>query len=311
METIDYAFNLDFVKRLGTAWPRRATVRSDFFEQLANAPLDSTAPDYPAYMVPFWDHPTFASVSDKTREAVLAWAWIVYNRRTIAAEERVANPAFALLVAGRFPCGSEPEVQQQIQHSLIDEHFHSLMHMMAIERTRKMRGIDYEIQFPDSVTYRALQRLQAQTQDPWERDLQVLVFAIVSEISINAYLELMARDSTIQPFHSLITTLHNRDEYAHAALLAEISKPLYGELNEAQRASFRSYLPVALDAFWAQDYSAWECILRHLQVPHYAEMLEDCKRDASKSKLSRDYSGLEKLVTELGIKEELNFQFAA
>lgn len=302
-------FNGDIVTRLANAWVNRATVRSNKFFELEKEDFDLTRPDYPSRMVPFWNHPKFVTVDDQTKQNVLSWGWIVYNERTIAAEERVANPAFVLLQEGRFPVETDYDLRRQIQQSLIDEHFHSLMHMTAIEKTRQFRGIEDRIKFPNSITYRRLQEAQANAKERWERDLLVLIFAVVSEISVNAYLELMAKDDTIQPMHTVITQLHNRDEYAHASLLVEIGKSVYSSLDATQQAMFIRALPKALFAFMEQDYSAWEIILNYLRVPHTREILEDCKAIKGNSQLSRDYSGLKKLVRHLNIETEVGFAF--
>ena len=45
----------------------------------------------------------------------------------------------------------------------------------------------------------------------------------VSEISINAYLDILAESDTVQPLHSRVAKYHNRDEYAHAALLVVLT----------------------------------------------------------------------------------------
>ena len=56
--------------------------------------------DRPERIVSFRDHPTWHGLPDELRSRLLSWAWIAYNRHTVLAEQRVANPAFALVMAG-------------------------------------------------------------------------------------------------------------------------------------------------------------------------------------------------------------------
>jgi 4-aminobenzoate N-oxygenase len=297
------------VERLGAGWSKRATVRLRENPCDVAGDFDPALPDYPIEMVPFRDHPRFLAASETQRQAVLTWAWIVYNERTITAEDRVANPAFALLMQDYFPGADTFAFKNTIQQSLVDEHYHTLMHRNAVHRTRLHRGLTARIRFPHSITYRRLLEAQAGAAEQWERDLLTLTFAIVSEISINAYLDLLADAADIQPLHSMIAGLHGRDEHAHEFLLGEVAKAVYARMNAAQRRCFLGALPVALEAFVSHDFSAWARILEHAGIDGAAEIIADCERDTSRRSLTRDYTGLQKLARELDVVEQLDFDF--
>ena len=64
-----------------------------------------------------------------------------------------------------------------------------------------------------------------------------------------------------------------------------------------------------LRAFFAQDYSAWEVILRETQVDGCEAMLRDCASDPSYKMLSRDFSGLRDLCDELNIRDKVDYEF--
>src|ERR671935_3167268 len=81
------------LRRLADAWPRRATVRAEITSLDDVHDYDPARPDYPAAMVPFWDHPGFSEAAPAQRQQVLTLAWLAYNDRVIDAEEHVANPA--------------------------------------------------------------------------------------------------------------------------------------------------------------------------------------------------------------------------
>lgn len=301
--------NHHVIQGLAKNWSKRCTIRSQKYPFHADENYDPEIPDYPSQMVPFWDHPRFVSVPEEKKQALLTWAWIVYNERTIAAEEYVANPAFGLIMHDRFPGCDTIHYKNSIQQSLIDEHFHTFMHINAIHRTKKTRGITSSPVFPYSITYRRLLEAQSKATDPWEKDLLTLTFAIVSEISINAYLDLIADNRDIQPTHSLIAKLHAHDENAHAYLLQEAGKSLYLEMDEKQRRCFLKALPVGLEAFLAHDYSAWEVILDFLEIENAREILADSRNVSTNKTLSRDYSGLKKMAQELDVMDELEFDF--
>jgi len=145
--------------------------------------------------------------------------------------------------------------------------------------------------------------------EQWQRDLAAITFAVVAEISVNAYLDLLADDQTIQPQNRRVAELHNRDEYAHSKILAEVAKVMYANMQPPQRAFFAQTLSVALSAFVAQDYSMWEAILTQLGVEDAALIIADTRESNKNATIMRDYSGLHRLAQDLGISDEIDFDF--
>jgi hypothetical protein len=303
---------IDFklINQLMRIWPKRTTVRGCYFDELKkNESFDPSVLDYPINMVPFWDHPNFSKLDDEIKYKTLTWGWINYNQRTIHAEVNVANPAFELLMDKAVPGCDDFAMRSVVQQSLIDEHFHSFMHYNAIESTLQLRNLEDNPNFPLSVTYRELVRAQSEVSEKWEKNMLVIVWAIVSEVSINAFLDLLSGNKEIQPMHSLIARLHNVDEYSHASVLVEISKSVFIHMNEKQRAFFIKYLPRAMDAFCAQDFSTWNSVLDSLDVEGGDKIIQDTINSKKGGKLIRDFSGLEKIVMELGIEKSIDFDF--
>ena len=294
------------LRRLAAAWPQRATVRGgfDLGEISAHAP---EVPDYPAHFLPFAEHPDFLSASDRQRQDVLTMAWLVYNERVITAEEYVANPVFAKLAHGDYP-GTRHNfaVAEAVQQAHIDETWHTYMHMLALKRTRDLRALADEPDYPHTVTYRAMLAAQAETAHDWERDLIMFVWAAVAEISVNAYLELLSRNTDIQPMHALVTRLHARDESAHGPVMIEVGKQVYAHLDAEQRRAFAVAVPKALRAFVSQDYAVWPEILRYAGFRNGAGIVEDCKRVPGNSLLVRDFSGVERMIREMGLAVDLS-----
>ncbi|MGH2689525.1 MAG: diiron oxygenase, partial [Actinomycetota bacterium] len=241
------------LRRLAASWPRRATVRTDLDRIEAPSVHDPAIPDYPVALLPFAAHPDFLAATPDQRQRVLTLAWLTYNERVIAAEEHIANPAFALIMHGAFPGADSIEIKRTVQQAHIDETWHTYMHMMAMQRTRELRGITDEPERPHAVTLQRLIDARAEAPEEWERNLLTLVWTTVAEVSVNAYLTLLSRDETIQPLHSLVPQLHARDESAHSSMMVEVTKSLYVHMNREQRDSFCRALPRALKAFTEHD----------------------------------------------------------
>jgi len=296
------------IGRLAGNWHRRATVKRD--EPDIDALFEAGRPDYPERIVPFRDHPTWQGLPDELRSRLLSWAWIAYNRHTVLAEQRVANPAFALVMEGEFPGLGGHDMDIALAQAMVDEQYHSLMHISASALTRRRR----EYGFPDSVlpeshTARTHHRLRAQCTERWQRSLTTLAFATVSEISINAYLDLLADDPDIQVVNSTTARLHNRDEYCHASISDEMAKLVYDVLDPGMRRFFLTMLVAGLDAFVATDYATWTAILQTENVPGADRMIADVQADRAGSRLVRDYSGLHSLMSDMDVLDEVDFDW--
>lgn len=298
------------LRRLVAAWPRRATIRTDMAAFMNPDPIDPELTDYPAHLVPFAEHPRFLSAPEESRQLVNTLAWQAYNARVIAAEEYVANPTFEMLTHGVFPGVERYEAKEAMQQSHIDEVWHTYMHMTAMQRTKEARELTVQPDYSHPVTNRRLFELTAKRSEKWERDMLYLVWTVVGELHINDFLELLARDSTIQPMHSLVARLHARDEAAHGPVVAEVMKDVHVHLNKEQRALFASTIPDALVALAAQDYEIWSDILQFVGVPGVDEIINDTRAQPGTELMFVDFSTVERLVRELGIEDQVDYDFA-
>lgn len=304
--------NTQLLKKISTKWMDRAGIRT-LSDLPKNIDFVAQIPDYPVSLIPFREKEEYINASEQKKLDIAALAWIVYNMRTIAAEENVANPAFAYIMQDKIPGLDEFHLKQSIQQSLIDEHFHTLMHREAIERTCKNRGIDTLPKFPHSITYRRLLEAQEKYTKDWQQQYLVFIFAVVSEISINALLDLLENAEGIQPFHNLITRIHNQDEHAHSAILVEVTKQAYLAMDNEEKEFFCCMLPVALKAFVEQDYSAWQLILEQVNIGDPVKIIASCREmnttKPESQNMVRDYSGLKKLCKALQIEDRVDFSF--
>jgi hypothetical protein len=297
------------LRKMAASWPKRATVRGDLYRYAAEY-VDPARPDYPHELIPFRDHPKYLALTPEARRRINSWAWLVYNERTIQSEEYLANPAFTLIMHGAFPGADEIALRQAMQQCLIDEHFHTLIHLTAIHESRRWRALDEQLDAPLTLAYRRLAAAQAQATEPWQKHALQLVFGVVAEVCIKGYLNLIAENETIQPMHRIVSLVHNRDEAAHGQILVPVTKLLWRRMNEPQRRFFMEALPGALTAFAAHDFSAWRAILLHERVAGADEVIADCEREAAeKKRMLRDVSVLKKLTDELGITDQIQFEF--
>ncbi|MFD0887212.1 diiron oxygenase [Streptosporangium algeriense] len=294
------------LRRLSAAWPRRATIRTDLDRVTEAGDYAEEVPDYPLRFLPFAEHPDFQAVTDEQRRRVLTLAWLVYNERVVTAEEYVANPTFAMIAHGVFPGADRFEVVEAVQQAHIDETWHTYLHMIAMRRTRELRNVTSEPHYPHAVTYRMLLAEQAKCDERWQRDMLSFVWTVVSEISVNAYLELLSRDETIQPLHSLVTRLHSRDESAHGPVMLEVAKAVYAHLDRRQREFFTRAVPTALRAFVTQDFEVWPGILRHAGVAGATDIVNDSKSYRGSDLLVRDFSGVKHLIREMELDVQLD-----
>ncbi|MGW0535648.1 4-aminobenzoate N-oxygenase [Streptomyces sp. NPDC003032] len=297
------------LRRLVAAWPRRAAVTTSPDALDESGTYDPRLPDYPLQIVPFATHPRFLAATPEQRGQVLTGLWIGYNERVIATEHLIAEPAFDLVMRGVFPGSDHPLVRQAVQQSIVDESFHTYMHMLALSRTRQLRGVRNRPEQPPLITYRRLREVLAEIPEEWERDVAVLVWGAVAETCINSLLALLAGDDSIQPLHSLITTLHLRDETAHGSIVIEVVRELYARMDAGQRRALVRCLPLALEAFAEQDLSTLRLELDTAGVTGAAEIVDDLRASASGRRLVRDFSGAQRMVEQLELADAIDFEF--
>lgn len=292
--------------RLAENWRRRASVKGKELD--LDALYEPDRPDYPESIVPFHDHPTYEELSSGQRAELFAWAMVAFNRDTMDIEQRVANPGFMLLLNGEFPGVSGYAVQAALTQAMVDEQYHTLMHLNSSAVIRRARGWSLPAAaLPMSSKAIRHQELCDQTPDRLERNLITLAFATVAEVSISALLDLVADDTEIQPVHSTTAKLHNRDEYCHASISAETAKMVYHHLPEKQQCFFVTALAEGMVAFAANDFGAWRQIMDLVGIRDGQRMIDDCQADVGRARMLNDYSGLQRLCQQLEVDEQVEF----
>ncbi|MDT8911794.1 diiron oxygenase [Amycolatopsis sp. PS_44_ISF1] len=299
------AINADTVRKLVDSWHGRATVRDGY--RPTSEDYDLAIPDYPVSLIPFAGHPSYRTLDDERRQRITTLGWLAYNERVIRAEEDVVNPTLERLGRRVYPGPLGPDLAELARQCYIDETWHTYLHMIAARRTRLVRGVTVEPDYPKALFLRSLEVQAAAAPERWQRDLLFLLWTTVGEVTVNALLGLLAHDRTIQPQHALVARLHARDESAHGAALTELAKDVHSRLDRRQRDFFAARIPVALTAFCAEDLLWWEQILRRCGVAAHREIIQDTLREPGASLLVRDFGGMRRLVRELGFEDRVDF----
>jgi hypothetical protein len=299
------------LRRLAANWPGRATVRTDMDRITNSDSSDPTMPDYPERLIPFAKHPLFLKATPSQRQLVNTLAWLGFNARVIAVEDFIVNPVFDKLGRNFFPGTEDDDVKESVKQAQIDEAWHTYMHMLALKKAQAVARIEKHPYSIHPVPSRKLFAAQSEVNESWQSDLLLFLWAVVSEISVSAYLELVARDNTIQPMHALVCRLHVRDESAHGSIMFEIAKRVYRGMNAREREFLLTSFPVAITAFGAEDYEMWPSILRTAGVSGAEEIVHDSQAAPELNFLVTDFSGIERLLQDLDIYDSVEFDFSA
>jgi hypothetical protein len=297
------------IARLAGNWHRRAAVKRP--EPDLDELFEMGRPDYPEALLPFRDHPTYQDVDDATRARLLAWGWIAFNKNIMDIEQRVVNPGFTLLADDAFGTGLDETTALSVTQAMVDEQYHTLMHLNACSVTRRHRGDAMPSSFlPLAHKPRRLERALEGSSQRWERDLWTLAFTTVAEISINAQLDLVAEDDTIQPINQATAKIHSRDEYCHSSITHEIAKNTYQHLDADRRQFFLTALGEGMEAFSANDFTTWARVVELAGVPGGSEMVRDVSNDPNRKRLLQDFSGLHRLCAEMEVLDGVPFDWS-
>ncbi|WP_411146851.1 AurF N-oxygenase family protein [Streptomyces sp. x-80] len=297
------------LSRLADNWHRRATVKRR--EESLDDVFERDRPDFPVALLPFRNHPTYLGLDDKVKAKILAWGWVAFNKNIMDIEQYVVNPGFSLIVKDAFDTGLGETMAIAVTQAMVDEQYHTLMHLNASAVTRRQRGW----RMPDSAlplgykTRRHANRLAA-AETPEQQVLVSLAFTTVAEISINAHLDLIAEDHEIQPVNRMTAVLHNRDEYCHASIASTVVQEAWKRFTADQRGYFLTALADGMEAFAAHDFTTWARIMELLGVAGGGQMLRDIENTSGSGRLLQDFSGLRQLYQEMDVLDAVPFDWS-
>jgi hypothetical protein len=236
---------------------------------------------------------------------------VSFNKNIMDIERRVVNPGFGLLADDTFDTGLDEHMTLAVTQAMVDEQYHTLMHLNASAVMRRQRGWRMpESALPVGHKARQYERRIAAAADFESSALTALAFTTVAEISINAYLDLVAEDTEIQPINRVTATLHNRDEYCHASIADEIAKAAYARFTPGQGQFFLRSLVDGLEAFAANDYTTWYRIVDLVGLPGGTDMLRDIEADPGRKRLLQDFGALYRLCGEMDVLDDIAFDWS-
>jgi len=270
------------VERIIEDWPTKASVTRWH-------PTFKTADgyDYPLSTLPV-DQDELMSLPEKTKQSLSLSLWIQYNRRTIDAEEYIANPAIDwLLREGNL----SEELNTALMQTAVDERFHTYFHTLALKDALSRNSVQSE--FTRSVTVRELLGRLDQCNEQWQRRFVQLAYAAVAEVSVNAFLEILSTSKEIQKSNRELVHMHNLDEWSHSSVFIYVVEYLINTLAPHKSEFFITEIKYASQSFLKHDFSMYENVFR----AHGIKLV--LKR--SNSMMTRDMSGIDRLVGRLGI----------
>ncbi len=292
------------IRGLVRSWSRRATVRRT--EPELDGPTmddlyDDDCVDYPETLLPFAGHPGWNGLDEDRRSRVRAWGWIAYNKNVVDIEQDVVTPGFGLLFRDAFGTGFSDAGRAAVVQSMVDEEYHTLMHLNASALTRRRRAWTLsDATLPESLMVRRHRAALARAESARAAALTTLAYATVAETSIGDYLTLIAEDRTIQPVHQATVALHRRDERAHGSVAGEMIAMVHDRLGPDDRLVLAHALRDGVDAFTATDTAAWSAILAAEQIPDGATMLRESAEDPDQRRVLQDCSAVDRLLARFG-----------
>jgi alpha-N-dichloroacetyl-p-aminophenylserinol N-oxygenase len=304
--TNDVELTRNVLATLGKSWDQRVAVRKERLD--LDQYYDESIPDFPTSLVPFWEDEDFVGLGDDIKRRLLATAWIAYNEKAIYLEEAVVQPACGILFRGELPGVGAARIKQVIAQIQVDEQFHILMCLDICHVARLRHGLQDYV-FPEPALGVRLKDLVRSSTSTDNARIAQLAWASVAEMSINAYLDAVAFDMTIQPLHRINTDMHRKDEAAHGIGFSEIVGSVYRRMSADQQHSFRDYVGQALHDFTTPDPGYWASILEHLDIPHRERILRRQESSTRGMVLKRDYTTLRRLFDELGNTDDIAFNF--
>lgn len=305
------------VDRLTKSWADRAAVRSPKWTDGPVPKFDLSMRDFPEGLLPFCEHPSYCSLPMETKFLVETFAWVAWNKRVVDTEELLVAPALHELLSGVMGIDLFGHERAAIRQTIIDEYFHSHMHEVAVGVTLEGRRIPMDAikRFDKpSGCVRTCREFVANIAEPWKRSIAQLAWVIVGELSIYEFLGLVSQDTTIQPFSRRMLELHERDEGAHAFVIADVIRNRFLDFSRPQRSFLLECLPIAMQAFSETDWQVWRQVLLAAEVEKANAIISDMekgvKRASDSGQLLRSYSNIERLSAELTALESELVRYA-
>jgi alpha-N-dichloroacetyl-p-aminophenylserinol N-oxygenase len=296
------------INGLVRTWSQRATVRKQ--EVDLDDLFDPAKADYPEELIPFHSHDRYLALDENTQNRLRAWAWIAYNKSVMDIEQFVVNPGFGMLLRDEFGVGFGDKHKIAAVQAMVDEEYHTLMHLNASALTRRRRQWALpDTLLPRSRTVREHDAELAAAAPGRPAAIVRLAYTAAAETSISGYLALMSENDAIQPVNCATVALHRRDELCHSSVTGELLKIVFGELDSDERRQLVAALGTAVEAFTGSDFSTWAAILRAERVEGADQIIRDVEDASVGQRVVQDCSAIRRLCRDLGVEHELGLRW--
>ncbi|WP_341718658.1 diiron oxygenase [Micromonospora sp. FIMYZ51] len=235
------------------SWDTRATVR-----QAERRVLSEGADDgrffFPPELVPVTRHPLVQALPPEVFDSLLVQHLYRFLDFTAKLETLVVNRTVLGIAHGSVGIDVPEEMRFDAYKIYCDEAYHALFSVDLARQVTDRTGIAPRL--PAQPFF--LQRLSAVLEDlaPAERPLAELLFVIVSETLITAYLADVPAADSVEPAVRATIRDHAIDEGRHHAYFAVFLRYLWGQLDRAQRRRAALLVPRLIDAFVRPDTAA-------------------------------------------------------
>ena len=215
--------------KISNSWEKRSQVRKN--SKVDNLVVfDKEADDFLEELLPFKHHYLYQSSSPQVKKQILSCGWLIYNQKTFSIETKIITPACVHILFDEVPGFSDLVSKMIISETMVDESYHTLLVSNAIRLTSQYRMLS--LVFPKFNLCRQMSLCQESYTEKWRKVLVQLATSIVSEIFISDYLKLISASSEIQPFNQLVTSIHRKDELAHAGIFKLLTKIIVSGLSK-------------------------------------------------------------------------------
>jgi alpha-N-dichloroacetyl-p-aminophenylserinol N-oxygenase len=284
------------LERLALTWPRRAHVKKGELAPL----FEEGKEDFLESLLPFHDLDQYRSCAPALKSRVLSCGWLLYNAKTVQIETAIVNPACLSIIQRELPGFAAESTQHAVCQAMVDEVHHVYLVEQASRLTRRHRSLE-QLSVPTFALVRNMRRRQQGYPEAWQRRLVQFATAVVSEIFISDYLNVLSASEEVQAFNRETVAAHRHDELAHSPLFRSLAHLLAAELDDRQRSTFVDVLPECVVWFADRELDTWLAVLRQIGFPDAEGMIGEC-RSLGVADLKRlDYSRVIALAGELGL----------
>lgn len=267
----------EFLKIKEKTWYKHARVTTA--EQNCSVPFEATRFDFLLDLLPFAQHGLWQEVSETIKKQTASYAWVMYNKRTVAIESDIITPLCNNVLNGSFKLLSDFNIQSVIAQTLVDEGYHTLLSLMGIDTIIQNRKLDPLNLGPFNFQTSMHQRIDS-FKSTNKKELTLLGTVISSEVLISDYLENLSTSKVVQPFCREVTRTHWQDELAHANIFKLIAKQLYHILEKEDRQLLTDTIIDASNWFCDRDLDNWEKVLLAAECPRTTEIIDETRQTA-------------------------------